>query len=70
MDNPAKPQAAERISSMMLLQTLAYVRPVETEQGTHYAVCAGDGTQLALFETRESAYFAAKQHDMQPTIIH
>lgn len=48
----------------------AYVRPVVTDKGTNYAVCSGDGTQLALFATRDAAYFAAKQHDLEPVLLH
>jgi hypothetical protein len=49
---------------------LAYVRPVETDQGKHYAVCSADGTQLAVFTTQDAAFFAAKQHDLEPVLIH
>ena len=48
----------------------AYVRPVTTEKGIHYAVCSADGIQLALFATQDAAFFAAKQHDLEPTLIH
>jgi hypothetical protein len=56
--------------SIMLQSPVAYVRPVNTEKGMHYAVCASDGTQLALFSTQDAAYFAAKQHDLEPVLIH
>lgn len=49
---------------------VAYVRPVITEKGKNYAVCTADGTQLALFATQDAAYFAAKQHDLEPVLIH
>jgi hypothetical protein len=49
---------------------MAYVKPVVTEKGTAYGVFAADGTQLALFGSREAAYFAAKQHDLEPVLIH
>lgn len=49
---------------------VAYVRPVMTESGKGYAVCTADGTQLALFSTQDAAYFAAKQHDLEPMLIH
>ncbi len=59
-------------SFSVLLTTLpiAYVRPVTTEKGLHYAVCSADGTQLAIFSTQDAAYFAAKQHDLEPVLIH
>lgn len=52
------------------LNAMAYVKPVITEKGTGYGVFAADGTQLAIFGSREAAYFAAKQHDLVPTLIH
>ena len=49
---------------------IAYVKPVITEEGKSYAVHTADGTQLAIFATRDAAYFAAKQHDLDPVLIH
>lgn len=49
---------------------LAYVRPVTTEKGPAYAICASDGTQLAVYNSREAAFYAAKQHDLEPVQIH
>ena len=49
---------------------IAYVRPIITEQGKNYAVYTSDGTQLAVFSTQDAAYFAAKQHDLDPVLIH
>ena len=57
-------------SIMMDTSPIAYVRPVLTEQGVNYAVCSADGTQLAVFSTRDAAWFAAKQHDLEPVLIH
>jgi hypothetical protein len=49
---------------------IAYVRPVITDKGKSYAVCTADGTQLAVFPTQDAAFFAAKQHELEPTLIH
>jgi len=56
----------------ILLSSLpvAYVRPVITTKGKNYAVCAADGTQLALFATEDAAWYAAKQHDLEPVLLH
>ena len=56
--------------SMIGISQLAYIKPVTqgVEQG--YAVCAADGTQLAVFSTQEAAYFTAKQHDLEPVQLH
>ncbi len=55
---------------MLDANPVAYVRPVITEQGKTYGVFSSDGQQLALFSTQEAAYFAAKQHDLDPVLIH
>jgi hypothetical protein len=60
----------ETIAIMLHASPVAYVRPVATDKGKHYAVCTADGTQLAVFTTQDAAYFAAKQHDLEPVLIH
>ncbi len=49
---------------------LAYVKPISTNRGQGYAVCAADGTQLAVFADQAVAIFAARQHDLEPVLIH
>ena len=49
---------------------LAYIKPVATDTGSAFAVCASDGTQLAIFNSRDAAMIAARQHDLDPVNIH
>ena len=72
MDTPGNSNSAPfaGINLFSDLSALAYVRPVTTDQGTGFAVCAADGTQLAVFSTRDAAYFAARQHDLEPVLTH
>lgn len=60
------------MTSAIMLDTspVAYVRPVKTDKGMTYAVCNADGMQLALFATEQAAFFAAKQHDLEPVLLH
>lgn len=46
--------------------TFAYLRPVETG----VAVYNANGEQLAIFKTRDEAFFAARQHDLEPVLLH
>jgi len=69
-DNENGNISQDAITFMMNSLVVAYIRPVTTEKGTNYAVCTADGTQLALFATQDAAYFAAKQHDLEPVLIH
>ena len=70
MDAPDNNANDDVYAAMMDSLPVAYVRPVITENGKNYAVCTADGTQLALFATQDAAYFAAKQHDLEPMLIH
>lgn len=71
MDTTGSKNTHHEVYSIMLnALPVAYVRPVDTEHGKHYAVCTADGTQLAIFATQDAAYFAAKQHDLEPMLTH
>jgi hypothetical protein len=71
MDASGNNKSSSDVFSIMLNTVpVAYVRPVDTDQGVHYAVCTADGTQLAVFASQDAAYFAAKQHDLEPMLIH
>ena len=52
------------------LSTLAYIRPVNTRKGRVYAVCTEDGQELAAFPCFDSAYYTAKQFNLQPVQMH
>jgi hypothetical protein len=71
MDNfDADKMNLEMASIVLDTSPIAYVRPIKTDKGMNYAVCSADGMQLALFATEEAAYFAAKQHDLEPVFLH
>lgn len=48
---------------------LAYVKPITTDKGSGFAIYAADGTELAIYNSREVAVIAAKQHDLEPVSI-
>lgn len=49
---------------------LAYIKAVETRMGNGFAIYAADGSQLAIYGSRDAAIIAAKQHDLEPVQIH
>ena len=61
-------QVEDLMMAMMGLETMAYIKPVT--EGAGYAVFAADGTQLAVFETKEVAYYTALRHNLAPVSIH
>lgn len=70
MDSPENDLMFPQATIILEPQTAAYIRPASTDKGQGYAVCASDGTQLAVFATRDAAFFAAKQHELEPTLVH
>ena len=49
---------------------VAYIKPVEGEGGTAFAVHAANGRQLGLMETRDVAQAAVIQNDLEPVSVH
>lgn len=49
----------------------AYIKPIQTERGTAYAIHDGEnGSQLAIYTSQEAAFFAAFQNDLKPEYVH
>jgi len=44
---------------------VAYVKPIEQDGQDYYAIHGADGTQLAVVASREAAFAAVRQHDME-----
>ena len=49
---------------------IAYVKTVTENGVTGWALYAADGTRLGLMPTRELAFAALKQHDLEPVSVH
>lgn len=49
---------------------LAYVRAVDTPAGPAFGLFAADGSQLGVAPTRDVAFAAARQHDLEPVSVH
>ena len=56
--------------AMVGLETMAYIKPVIEGEITTYAVYAADGTQLAVFDSEEKAFYTAVKHNLEPASIH
>lgn len=56
--------------AMVGLETMAYIKPVKDGLVMSYAVYAADGTQLAMFDSKESAFYNAVKHNLAPASIH
>ncbi|MFM9890885.1 MAG: DUF1150 family protein [Rickettsiales bacterium] len=63
-------QLEDIMMAMVGLETMAYIKPVRDGLIMSYGVFAADGTQLALFDSEESAYYNAVKHNLEPMKIH
>jgi len=52
------------------LPHLAYVKAIEIDGETGYAIHAADGNQMAVLSDRDMAFEAIRQHDMEPMSVH
>ncbi|GJL89904.1 MAG: hypothetical protein DHS20C03_36130 [Minwuia thermotolerans] len=68
-------EAARKITPEALAQLgqpqIAYVKPVENEQGLKgFGIFSASGQQVGVAPTRETAFIAVRQHEMQPVHVH
>lgn len=49
---------------------VAYVKRIVVDGAEKYAVHAADGTQIAVLATRDLAFVAIRQNDMEPASVH
>jgi hypothetical protein len=56
--------------AMMGITTMTYIRPTTDGKSQGFAVCAADGTELAVFASYDAAYFTARQYNLTPVNIH
>ena len=63
-------QLSAREFTALGLQHIAYVRPVTVEGKDAFGAFAADGTPLGAMATRELAFAALKQHDLEPVSVH
>lgn len=52
------------------VQDVAYITKVSMDGGIAYAICAADGTRLGIAPSREVAFAAVKQHELEPVSVH
>jgi hypothetical protein len=49
---------------------LAYVAPMTTDNGPAYGIHAANGNLLGVLKSRELAFAAARQNDLEPVSVH
>lgn len=56
--------------ALLGLQDIAYVKRVTVNDAMAFAVCAADGTQIAVLNDYQVALAAVRQHDLEPLSVH
>jgi len=54
----------------MGVQQIAYVRPAVVNGVTAFTIHAADGTQIGIAPTRDIAFAAVLQHELEPVSLH
>lgn len=52
------------------LPELAFVKRVEIDDSIGWSIHAADGTHMGLAPSRDLAFAAIKQHDLEPVSVH
>ena len=52
------------------MSQVAYVKPLEQDGHSYFAIYAADGTQMAVLANRATALAVIRQHDMEPLTLH
>lgn len=61
---------SRRDFAIMGVQDIAYIKPIDADDGTAYEVHAADGTPIAVFTNREVAIAAVIQNGLEPVSAH
>jgi hypothetical protein len=55
--------------AQMGVQQVAYVRPAVVNGADVFTIHAADGTQIGIAPTRDIAFAAVKQHELEPVSV-
>lgn len=56
--------------AMLGAPSLAYIRPIAVQGGTGWGIYAANGQQMGVVDDRDTAFAAARQHDLSPVDVH
>ncbi|HWE76798.1 MAG TPA: DUF1150 family protein [Stellaceae bacterium] len=51
------------------MQQLAYIKPTVVNGVTGFSIHAADGTQIGMAPSRDIAFAAVKQHELEPVSL-
>lgn len=56
--------------ALLGIEDVAYVKPVDVDGRTAYAVHAADGTPMAMLADRDIAFSTVRQNALEPVSVH
>jgi len=56
--------------AMIGMQELAYVKPAVVNGVSVFTIHAADGSQIGVAPSRDIAFAAVKQHELEPVSLH
>ena len=62
----SNPQVPAELLATFGEGTTAYIKRIEIDGATAWAIHGADGAELAVMGNREVAFSAARQHDLEP----
>lgn len=63
-------QMSARELALFGMQDLAYIKQVDVNGVSGYAVHAADGTRIAVLPDRQVAFATVRHHDLEPLSVH
>ena len=65
-----RPEITPAALAALGMPYLAYVKPVLEHGTVRYALHHADGSAIVVMDSREVAFAAARQHDLEPVSVH
>lgn len=67
---PAQPPMSEADFASLGMPEVAFIKQVTLNESIGWSIHAADGTQMGLAPSRDIAFAAVKQHELEPLSVH
>jgi len=62
-------QISPEAFAMLGAPSLAYIKPMAVEGGLAYGIFSANGQQMGIVDDRDTAFAAARQHELNPVYV-
>lgn len=70
LDETGRPMMSEADFANWGLPEVAFVKRISVDDTVGWSIHAADGTQMGLAPSRDLAFAAIKQHELEPLSVH